>query len=403
MTIQFKLLRAKKKTPDGYPLVVEISHCGKRKQKTVCFSHENHFTEAGKMVTHKHPDFDFLAPFIMDLKIRAKKVKLSGIVDVDQAMNELFRLEKKEVDLFMFGKELIAEMEDLMRQFEKKNDLTARNKIAGNIKVYKNAMLRFKEMFAVCKISDINYEMLMRFRNYHLGIGNKKTTVHLYLRTLRAIYHKCLLRHELPDKKPFTNVFVNLKVNSFSNKKKYITKEDVYCLEQYTAAGMNQKYIDLWLLQFYFGGCDLMDLYYLKKTHLRKGRVYFERSKTNTGQLIDLKIHPKAAAILEKFKNDTDFVIDGRKDVPGYTTYRRRYTRAIIEAQNALKIEVMPLGGNMGIKVARHTFANIAKNLLIEPDLIRELMGHERDAVDNYYKDRFPEKMRDEALFRIIE
>ena len=65
-------------------------------------------------------------------------------------------------------------------------------------------------------------------------------------------------------------------------------------------------------------------------------------------------------------------------------------------------IEVMPLGGNLGVKVARHTFANIAKNLFLEPDLIRELMGHERDDVDNYYKDRFPEKVRDEALFKII-
>jgi hypothetical protein len=40
--------------------------------------------------------------------------------------------------------------------------------------------------------------------------------------------------------------------------------------------------------------------------------------------------------------------------------------------------------------VARHSFANRAKNLMIETDITRELMGHEHD--DNYYKDKYPEK-----------
>jgi hypothetical protein len=382
---------------------VEFSHQGKRKQKIICFSKDEHFSEDSKMVTSKHPDYDLLVPIIMDLKIRAKKIKLSGIEDVNEAANELFKLEKSDVDFFFFADQLIAEMQSLVDKFEKKQDLTSRNKLAGNIKVYQNAVLRFKEMKRVCMISEFNYDLLMRFRNYHLGIGNKKTTVHLYLRTLRTIYNKCLMKYAIADKKPFTGVFDNLKVKSYSNKKKYISKEDVALLEGYYVSNESQKYVQLWLLQFYFGGCDLIDLYYMKKHQIRKGRAYFERGKTATGLLIDLKIHPKAAAILANFENNTEFVIPGRKDVKGYATYRRRYTKAIIAAQTALKIDVMPMGGNLGVKVARHTFANIAKNLNLDPDLIRELMGHERDGVDNYYKDRFPELVRDEGLFKVID
>jgi hypothetical protein len=40
--------------------------------------------------------------------------------------------------------------------------------------------------------------------------------------------------------------------------------------------------------------------------------------------------------------------------------------------------------------VARHSFANRAKNLMIETDITR-VMGHERDD-DDYYKDKYPEK-----------
>lgn len=402
MTINLKLQRAKKEYPEGFALVFEISHQDKKKIKTIGYCKDEHFLEDGKMISSKHPDYDVLAPIIMDLKIKAKKIKLSGITDVNEAANELFRLEKTDIDFFFFANELISEMKELAAKFDKKQDLTSRNKLSGNIKVYENAVARFKEMKRSCLISEFNYELLMRFRNYHLGIGNKKTTVHLYLRTLRTIYNKCLLKYGIPDKKPFSGVFDNLKVKSYSNKKKYITKEAVALLESYVVPGESQKYIYLWLLQFYFGGCDLIDLYYMKRMQVRKGRVYFERGKTANGMLIDLKIHPKAAAILATFENDTEFVIPGRKDVKGYETYRRRYTKAIIGAQKNLKIDIMPTGGNLGVKVARHTFANIAKNLNLDPDLIRELMGHERDSVDNYYKDRFPEAVRDEALFRII-
>jgi len=59
--------------------------------------------------------------------------------------------------------------------------------------------------------------------------------------------------------------------------------------------------------------------------------------------------------------------------------------------------------GNLGWKLSRHTFANIAKSLFLEVDLIRELMAHERDDIDNYYKDRYPEEVRDKAHWEIIK
>lgn len=70
--------------------------------------------------------------------------------------------------------------------------------------------------------------------------------------------------------------------------------------------------------------------------------------------------------------------------------------------QVAENIEIQPDGGNLGIKIARHTFANLAKTLNIETDVIRELMGHQRNDVDNFYKDKYPEVIRDTALFGII-
>ena len=403
MKIELKLLRAKKETDNGFPLVFELSHKGTRKMKTIGFCLAAHFLDDHKLISARHPDYEILMPYIMQIKDRAKMIVLSGVADLDLAYKMLFTIEKKEHDFYEYAGSLVNDMKLIADALEHKKDLKGRNKITGNIKVYENFIRQLKLMAPKLKFSDITYDFLIRFKNRHVMAGNSKSTVHLYLRTFRAIYNKCVLQHQLENKKPFQGVFDGLKVKSYQNKKKYITKEAVRLLEGLNLPGAKQKYVDLWLLQFYFGGCDLIDLYYMKKKQIRNGRVYFERGKTEQGLLIDLKIHPKAVVILKKFDNSSEYIVLGRKDVKGYEGYRRRYSRIIVEAQESLKIEVMPMGGQMGVKVARHTFANIAKNLNLDPDLIRELMGHERDGVDNYYKDRFPEKVRDQGLFKIID
>ena len=402
MVIEIKLLKNKKETPEGFPLVLEVAHQNKRKQKKLCDCKENHFLPNEKMISARHPDYDVMAPMLMELKIKARKLILQGCVDIEKAYKELFRVDFSEIEMMEHVEKLITEMKQMAATLLIKKDLKAANKILGNCKVYENVKNQMEPFFMNVAVQNVDYEVLMRFRNYQLGIGNSKSTVHLYLRTIRAMYNKAVLLYKLHDAKPFEGVFTSLKQKSFSSKKKYLDREMLQKLEALDLKSEKQKYVDLFLLQFYFGGCDLIDIYYLNKKQLRRGRVNFERTKTNTGTRIDLKIHPKAAAILAKFENETEYVLPFKKDRAVYETFRRTYQRALVYVQKAHAIEIEPTGGPIGVKVARHTFATLGKNLLIEPDILRELMGHERDDVDNYYKDKYPEAMRDEALFRII-
>jgi integrase len=236
-----------------------------------------------------------------------------------------------------------------------------------------------------------------------LGIGNSKATINLYLRTLRAVYNKGLLFHRLPDQKPFQGLFTGLKTRAHNSKKKYLDKDAVLQLESFELTAAKQRTRDLWLLQFYFGGCDLIDIYYLYKKQIRRGRVVFERGKTNTGVQIDLKIHPKAQMILDRYQaTEGEWLFPWKKENESYITFRGNYQRDLKIIQELAQIEVLPDSGHLGIKVARHTFANLAKKLRIDVDVIRELMGHERDDVDNFYKDRYSEEIRDQALYKII-
>lgn len=402
MKIELKLLKAKNNTPEGFPLVFEFSHKGKRKQKTVGFSKVEHFIEDHKIISSKHPDFEVLFPIINDYKINARKIVLSGVDDIEKAYKLLFEFTSSEKSFKLFGHELFKTMEIEIAQFEKNNNILLRNKVSGNLKVYKNVLAQFSLFINDLPASEIDFTILNDFKSYLINKGNSKATIHGYLSILRSLYNKASYKYAFENKKPFTGVFSGLKVKSYNSKKKNITKNDIELLESWNGPKMKTESVDLFLLQFYFAGADLIDIYYLEKNQIVKNRLYFERGKTNTGKLIDLAIHEKAAAILKKYENNTNYVFGFRKDVKGYETFRSRYAKNLKAVQEELNILVLPTGGNLGVKVARHTFATIGKNKLIEADILRELMGHERDDVDNYYKDRFPAKIRDKALFEII-
>jgi len=401
MKIEIKINKYEKETPDGFPLVVQISHQNKRKAKTLAFCLEKHFNQDNKMINEKHPDYDVLAPILMSIKLKARKLILQGYTDVNKTFVALFEVDHSQILFQEYGEKLVAEMKKIAEEHGK-YDLKARNKMMGNVRCYENVLAQFDNFSKNVTLQNLDFVILERFKNYNLSVGNSKATIHLYLRTLRAIYNKGILYHKFADQKPFTGIFTGLKVQSFNSRKKYIDRAGIEIMEGIDYKISRQKCVDLWLLAFYFGGCDLIDLYYLKTRQIRKGRIVFERTKTNTGTIIDLKIHPKAAAILAKYKTDTEWLFPWNKDNEAYVTFRGNYQRDIVLVQTEFKIEVLPDGGNLGIKVARHTFANMAKTLNIETDVIRELMGHQRNDVDNYYKDKYPEAIRDKALFDII-
>lgn len=291
-------------------------------------------------------------------------------------------------------------------KFEKLGEIKKRNNLLGTAASFENAINQLTACIPELTINNVTYNDLMRFRKRQELLGNSKSTVHLYLRTIRSLYNKALNVYNIKasEQSPFKGVFDGLKKKSFAQRKKYISKESVEKLENmehFTQSA--SKYTDLWLLQFYFAGVDLIDIYFLKKNQIRKGRVYFERGKTDVP--VDLLVTDKAKKIIEKWKctdKNSEWLFPWRKDHNGYKTFSRRMYCYLQKAQEMLNIEVLPAGGNLGSKVARHTFATIGKQKGIDAEILRELMGHERDEVDNYYKDRFPEEVRDKALLDII-
>ena len=390
MKLTFCLLKSGRITKNGYPAVITARHKGKVKRYTFkIYSHPEHWDFEKEEPTPTHPHYHYIYPEIRDLKHRARKLNYDGETSFLKIERGLKGHETINHDFYHFAEKLILE------KIRNKNPTTAQT--------YRTAINQLKQFSKDLEFEQVNYNLMAGFKNWKLAEGSTNITVHSYLRRFRAIYNEAVARGITKDTQPFKMVFKGLKIRANRTKKKYLDISDIKTLETAQLSGLSEFVRDLFLLQFYFGGQDLIDIYFLKKHNIQNGRVYFIRTKMDTtGAEFDLMIPDKAQRIINKYMGPVD-IFPGRKDWQGYKNFRRRYAKKLIDIQTQLSIEVKPKLGNLGIKVARHTFANIGKRKFIEDDLLRELMGHERDDVDNYYKDRYPEAVRDAAQKKIIK
>ena len=288
------------------------------------------------------------------------------------------------------------------------NLIISEKKLAGKIgtadiyETAKNQLLVYRQKLS---FSEIDYNLLSGFKSWKLAAGNKKNTVHTYLRKFKFIYNEAVRRGVVEDTKPFVGVFKGIAVKSNRTKKRYVNKEVIYFLESLTdLAAADQRAVHLWLLMFYFGGQSLKDLYFTRNKNVANGRIFINRLKLDDlGYEFDLKIVVKAQRIIDLYKTSGEYLFGNwRKDEVGYKTFRSGFRRSLLKIQQKYNLQVLPKGGNITISVARHTFGTHGKFLFIETDLLRELMGHERSDVDTIYKAKYPQDIRDAAHLKII-
>ncbi|SEC44314.1 hypothetical protein SAMN04489761_3008 [Tenacibaculum sp. MAR_2009_124] len=385
---------------DGFPVVVKLSHKGDKKP----FSLGINFFE---------DEWDFKKEEPLNNKrdilyIKKKKLLLEELLFMaldDPSINfEYIKLKLKGEEETVTTQCFYEFSEFYIGELKKKLDDKGLEKI-GNANSYAAAIAQMKVFRKKLMFSEIDYTLLSNFKNWQFSKGNKKNTIAAYMKSYRALYNEAARRGLIENKKPFEGVFKGITVKSNRTQKKHISKETLKILEDIEGLPFGrQRCLDLWLLQFYLGGVDFKDLYFLENFQIAKGRVFFTRGKLDeNGYQFDLKIFPKAAKIIDKYRMKNDrFVFPWRKDYTGYKTFYSRVLTNLLRIQKDYEINVEPMGANFGTKVSRHTFATIGSRLFIEPDILRTLMGHERDDIDMVYKDVYPQKVRDKNHLKII-
>jgi hypothetical protein len=383
-------------------IVLIVQHLDKKPQETIADCLDQHWDQKTRMITDDHPDFEWLYPYMMDIKVRGKMILRTSINDPILVLKKLLQVEDQDPDLVKWLDVYVADYKSRAGMSEKSGNIKERNRLQGHADHYHHARNKIAGYMDVSTYSNINRSWAREYRTHLLADESLKDATRLsYLKRAKTSYIKMIRALELKDQEPFKDLTIEVTRRSYEQRKKRLQDDPLKKLAQLDLQGNFKLARDMFLVLFDMGGCDLADFYFLKKTDFVDGRMYMDRSKVR-GSAMDLLVTARVREFLEIHTSDDQYLLPWRKDVDGYRNWRnnlRRQLKLVGERNEIVTVSGAPLGW----KVARHTFASRAKELGIDGDLLRELMGHRRNEIDNYYKDAYPQKVRDAAQLKVAD
>ena len=299
-----------------------------------------------------------------------------------------FKLYLKEYSLFNF-------MEMAVRK----------KKEAGHLRTaetYLSTLLSFKNFRNGIDIhlDSIDSEVVSRYEAFLRSRNVSQNTLSFYMRVLRAVYNRAVdegaITQKYPFKKTYTGIGKTVKRALPISEIRKIKKLDLSLKPALDYAR------DMFMLSFYLRGISIIDMAFLEKKDLRRGRLYYKRRKT--GQNIEIKWTEEMQNILNKYAtNPTRFLIPLITETSD--NERRLYRNKAFMINRKLKIiaKTLNISTPLTLYVARHSWASIARSKGIPLSVISEGMGHDSESTTRIYLASLDTTMVDKANNLIIK
>lgn len=380
MKVSIKLITSEVPTSLGYPIYVFLSDGQKRFKRCVGHSAKEDWNDIEKLPYKYHKAYHELLPTL--LEFHAKMVKINyGSYTFEVAKEMLFTDLPKKSNLFYDAALLVTAG-------------IASNKTAS---IYKTVINSFNGFYPGIAVSEITPKMVNAYMDFLL-LKNRPNGVHAYLTKLQAVFSRIT---DTP------NPFKGVRPRKVKTPQKQLLESDLIKLVntraivspndfKNTSETIN-RYRYYWLLMFYLGGIDFIDLANMRyDQHVVNGRIQFYRHKGGTNAFVNNIIPPQALDILKNFDCKPYLVpIYQSSDLD---TFRNNMNKRFAEMVADLQLTQRPLS-----KSARYTFINRARQLMIDERITMEIVGHEQQTVHSIYTDNFPLHIRDAAHLKIID
>lgn len=335
--------------------------------------------EEGKVVDHK--DEKTLNLFIENKIALAKsvlvKLDLQGVTD-NYSANELRDIIenngviKEETTQGNFLEYYLARMEKMdKRKTRLSNDTTIKK------------MMQYDPLLADKTFEDIDVQYIEELDAFWENQGLAVNSRAVYFRNIRAVFNRAI-DDELTKNYPFRK----FSIKKTPTKKRNLSLEELRLLKDYPIQNeFQEKYRDLFMLMFYMRGINAVDIFALKKSNIRAGRINYIRSKT--GKAYSVKIEPEMQVILNRYKG-VDYLLDVCDGATNRQEYEVKYEGFLQRMDRGLKkigpYERKGLGGKKTIKPilpglsqywCRHTTATLMSDMGVSNDFIACSLGHE--------------------------
>ncbi|WP_438423192.1 hypothetical protein [Aquimarina macrocephali] len=367
-------------TKEGFPIIIYLTKNSEDKPIRIgYFSSRENWDNNNALPKKKHPDYIELLNYLEQKKIQVKKL----IADAKNNNISLLQAEK-----ILSGNTSGLYYNDAIK---------VANKLPS--KVYLHALNSFNDFYPGYRYEDITKSVVKDYVNALLVTPVKNTSqkrnpngVIVYIDKLSALWNI------LTEK---NNPFKGSKPKKEKTKNKALSKTDLirirdndYKVNPNVVYGGKRNYLNYFMLCFYFGGIDMVDLKNLRyDKHVINGRIEFRRHKGGTNVLVSNKIFPEAQKILDLYDCKPYLVpLNGR-----YSSFRQGIYTILDKLRDELKLTKKPY-----FKSPRYTFITRAQQMLIDERITIEIVGHSQQSTHSIYKDEFPFHVRDEAHEKII-
>lgn len=254
------------------------------------------------------------------------------------------------------------------------------------------------------KFSDITPSILYKYEKKMLDNDCSRTTVGIYLRTLRSIFNNAISNKDiLPSLYPFRkNDYEKDKyrIPEGSNIKKALELKEIESILKYKAksGSIKEKSRDYWTFIYLTNGLNVKDLCLLKYKDVDGNTLKFIRAKTirqKKERVIYATLRKESLKIIEKWGNEKTSnesyvfpILQGKESA-------EKQRQLIQQLTHTINDNLKSIAEELGIKKpvttysARHSFATVLKRSGASMEVISEMLGHSNLKTTRLYLDSF--------------
>lgn len=258
----------------------------------------------------------------------------------------------------------------------------------------RNTLKQFKGTAFI--FTDIDYRFLKEFEHFILKRGNKKSTAHFYMRTIRATINEAIRRGYMDrNYYPFDTQFKR-DGYSFAHLKgdynpKPLSLDELDLFKKFEVADHPhlQNTYDLFMFILRARGINFIDVCELKVSDITGDRLNYIRAKT--GKLYSIKITPEMREIINKYKGK-EFLFPIMDNASTEKTARYHHTRKALKVFNDQLKEIAAILGiekNVTSYTARYSYTNVLVKNNVAVPIIQQALGHANIATTQHYIQKF--------------
>ncbi len=205
-------------------------------------------------------------------------------------------------------------IEDLFRL--KTTELLESNQV-GTATSYQTAFKSLQKFKKNLLLQDVTAKFLNEYEKFMLVNNKSKTTVGIYLRSLRAVINIAYQNGEM-EKKDYPFGRGKYQIPTGKNIKKALSKQEVLKLYTYNCIKYStlDKAKDFWMFSYLNNGINFTDIAHIKWEQINENSFWFYREKTKKTRKsnplpIQILLNEESKSIIEKWGNkNSKFVFD---------------------------------------------------------------------------------------------